>query len=567
MTDIESTDDASQAKNATTPVPREVYLAIQGIANGLPDPAGYAAKCLLALTIANDTHAPAADLSALAPGSRLTLGRVDTIAQVNHLDGTMLSAPRSAYWRSFARNIEREVLGGEPVDGAAMPFDEIDKLAHANGLDGSMLERPRRDYWRAYARDIELAVNGATCQPGESTGADAVRHQTQDQPDSSPYGYVIEVEGVGDDQKGTGRWHYSAFSQQPMEGLIKGFRQLDVFTKPPEGSPIKIAGLARVMSEDEGFLSLQFANEGDAQAFMSRCLVEEGQRNASLPSGPSWRLAQQVLLEEYNTVLRNLAMHLAAGGWNSDGLIAPAAADEKIRSGIDDLVRGAQDFAASTAHTAARLTAVDDAIAELESLCVAIGDLDDPEYAILQTAIGKIRKLKHAPQGAHAKLSEIEPLLGQYWDIAYEEGKSGTSKGSAANTVLSKLRALLVGRLNVAATVLRLRITLGGFAKRLSSSEDCSDIPGKLQEIAEELARLPQPPVPRDQAVGLAKEARECLEDVISHHDDFVKACRTQHKASNESSGPNIASYWEHQERVLVRMKDQAEAALAAAPK
>lgn len=58
------------------------------------------------------------------------------------------------------------------------------------------------------------------------------------------------------------------------------------------------------------------------------------------------------LLEEYDGVLRSLACSLSAGGWNSEGLIAPDTADAKIRWGIDDLVKGARALAAPVAKEA-----------------------------------------------------------------------------------------------------------------------------------------------------------------------------------------------------------------------
>lgn len=50
------------------------------------------------------------------------------------------------------------------------------------------------------------------------------------------------------------------------------------------------------------------------------------------------------LLEEYDNVLRCLAMELATGGFNSDGLISPEVAYKKIHCGIDYLVDDAQSF-------------------------------------------------------------------------------------------------------------------------------------------------------------------------------------------------------------------------------
>ena len=56
--------------------------------------------------------------------------------------------------------------------------------------------------------------------------------------------------------------------------------------------------------------------------------------------------------------------------------------------------------------------------------------------------------------------------------------------------------------------------------------------------------------------VGLA---RECIEDVISHHNDFVRACEF---AKLGESGEDGVSYWTHQVKVLNRMKEQAESVL-----
>lgn len=64
----------------------------------------------------------------------------------------------------------------------------------------------------------------------------------------------------------------------------------------------------------------------------------------------------------------------------------------------------------------------------------------------------------------------------------------------------------------------------------------------------------------------MSTDARECLKDVISHHDDFRSACGTRYLVDKEKLGADSASYWEHQQLVLDRMKEQAERALAAAP-
>ncbi|OQS41166.1 hypothetical protein [Chromobacterium haemolyticum] len=64
------------------------------------------------------------------------------------------------------------------------------------------------------------------------------------------------------------------------------------------------------------------------------------------------------------------------------------------------------------------------------------------------------------------------------------------------------------------------------------------------------------------QATGVPDDARECLLDVVSHHQVFVDACRF---TQMHVDGENVL-YWKHQIDVLDRMKEQAERALRAAP-
>ena len=46
-----------------------------------------------------------------------------------------------------------------------------------------------------------------------------------------------------------------------------------------------------------------------------------------------------------------------------------------------------------------------------------------------------------APDSSLASL--IESLIGEYWDIAHEEGKTGISQGDLANQVLGRIRNAL----------------------------------------------------------------------------------------------------------------------------
>jgi hypothetical protein len=66
-------------------------------------------------------------------------------------------------------------------------------------------------------------------------------------------------------------------------------------------------------------------------------------------------------------------------------------------------------------------------------------------------------------------------------------------------------------------------------------------------------------------ASGLSDDARECLEDVVSHHEDFVSACNIRYHLDNAKGDADSAAYWERQMDVLRRMKAQAERALLAA--
>ncbi|AJX62476.1 hypothetical protein [Burkholderia pseudomallei] len=60
-----------------------------------------------------------------------------------------------------------------------------------------------------------------------------------------------------------------------------------------------------------------------------------------------------------------------------------------------------------------------------------------------------------------------------------------------------------------------------------------------------------------------ASDARECLMDVVSHHHDFVTACKSIKGELHACGAHDSAAYWQKQIDVLDRMKAQAERALA----
>lgn len=57
----------------------------------------------------------------------------------------------------------------------------------------------------------------------------------------------------------------------------------------------------------------------------------------------------------------------------------------------------------------------------------------------------------------------------------------------------------------------------------------------------------------------LGKQAFECLQDVLSHRDDFLRAIRTMTAIAAANGDGDDASYWKHQEKVLMRMCGQAK--------
>ena len=59
-------------------------------------------------------------------------------------------------------------------------------------------------------------------------------------------------------------------------------------------------------------------------------------------------------------------------------------------------------------------------------------------------------------------------------------------------------------------------------------------------------------------------DARECLMDVVSHHDNIVAGFAAQRLAAQEAQDSDSAAYWNHEIDVAHRMKAQAERALAA---
>jgi hypothetical protein len=127
-----------------------------------------------------------------------------------------------------------------------------------------------------------------------------------------------------------------------------------------------------VLSKTESEPAEQEPAEKIDRAFLESNLpvLSDNAETAIRAFGEDWaaRLAHDalVLLNQYDDVLRGIAMSLAAGGYNSDGLIDPKTADEKIRWGINHIVE-IERIRAST-HTDSK--APIDARSRFEAWCV-----------------------------------------------------------------------------------------------------------------------------------------------------------------------------------------------------
>ncbi len=84
---------------------------------------------------------------------------------------------------------------------------------------------------------------------------------------------------------------------------------------------------------------------------------------------------------------------------------------------------------------------------------------------------------------------------------------------------------------------------------------------------ADLIARYALAPIEQPAAAPIvsapASDARECLMDVVSHHHDFVTACKSIKGELHACGAHDSAAYWQKQIDVLDRMKAQAERALA----
>jgi len=69
---------------------------------------------------------------------------------------------------------------------------------------------------------------------------------------------------------------------------------------------------------------------------------------------------------------------------------------------------------------------------------------------------------------------------------------------------------------------------------------------------------------PAQQAVTLPDDARECLLDVVSHHDNIVAGFAAQRNAATDANDNGTAAYWTREMGIAHRMKEQAERALTA---
>ncbi|WP_257819804.1 hypothetical protein [Burkholderia glumae] len=65
-------------------------------------------------------------------------------------------------------------------------------------------------------------------------------------------------------------------------------------------------------------------------------------------------------------------------------------------------------------------------------------------------------------------------------------------------------------------------------------------------------------------AVPMTEDARECLMDVVSHHDNIVAGFAAQRNAATDADDSGDIAYWNHEINVAHRMQEQAKRALDA---
>ena len=90
---------------------------------------------------------------------------------------------------------------------------------------------------------------------------------------------------------------------------------------------------------------------------------------------------------------------------------------------------------------------MDDELRKAAGTAVDVWDDTGTRHEDVVNAMNDLRKVlaknaNAAPDSSLAPL--IESLIGEYWDIAHEEGKTGISHGDLANQVLGRIRNALI---------------------------------------------------------------------------------------------------------------------------
>jgi len=88
-----------------------------------------------------------------------------------------------------------------------------------------------------------------------------------------------------------------------------------------------------------------------------------------------------------------------------------------------------------------------DELRKAAGTAVDVWDDTGTRHEDVVNAMNDLRKVlaKNANAAPDSSLApQIESLIAEYWDIAYEEGKTGISQGDLANQVLGRIRNALI---------------------------------------------------------------------------------------------------------------------------
>lgn len=120
--------------------------------------------------------------------------------------------------------------------------------------------------------------------------------------------------------------------EEKLQGAMRVMKAVDAMLEEPH----PIEGLGSMTNEDGGFLTLRFKDEDAAQLFM-----QEYHPTVEANDMPPWP-DDQPIASDYSDMLRAFCCKYSAGGWNSEGLMAPDTALAKLEWIVEDAINHAK---------------------------------------------------------------------------------------------------------------------------------------------------------------------------------------------------------------------------------